>query len=346
MKRDVRDASDALAYLWNVNNCYQFDCRLSQPIFRWSLAGGDLGSWSPAGRVLAISERCLALGWDVLEAVLRHEMAHQYCDEVLKVSEAPHGPVFRRVCAERGIDAAAEGVPTISSDTSPISRKIRALLALAGSPEEHEAAAAMNAARRLMLKHNLAGLEDERRFVSRFLGHVRHRLPLVQRSLAELVSTHFFVQGVWVLSFDAEAQRMGSVLEISGTPENLEMAVYAYEFLDATLARLWASRRAQLGRGGVSEKRAYQLGILHGFSAKLVAAEGADAETGLVWSGDPALQAYMDFRFPKLQSGLSRRARLPQEAYHAGVAAGGEVTLHRPIAEGPSARKGAFLLEG
>ena len=43
--------------------------------------------------------------WQVVIEVLRHEMAHQYVDEVLRIhDESAHGPAFRKVCAERSID--------------------------------------------------------------------------------------------------------------------------------------------------------------------------------------------------------------------------------------------------
>ena len=86
-------------------------------------------------------------------------MAHQYVHEVLgKVDESAHGPAFRELCARLGIDAGAAGVPAAgapSADDARVLERIARLLALAESANVHEAQAAMNAAQRLMLKHNL-----------------------------------------------------------------------------------------------------------------------------------------------------------------------------------------------
>ncbi|HUR26731.1 MAG TPA: DUF2786 domain-containing protein, partial [Planctomycetota bacterium] len=119
-----------------------------------------LGQWSRATRRLELSrELVLERPWLEVVSVLEHEMAHQYVEEILGVTTEPaHGPTFQRVCAERGIDGRAAGAPIPSADDVEGERaleKIRKLLALAGSANEHEAEIAMRRAHELMLRHNI-----------------------------------------------------------------------------------------------------------------------------------------------------------------------------------------------
>ena len=73
----------------------------------------------------------------MLVEVLKHEMAHQFVDEVLGVHDEPdHGPVFRQVCDERGIDARAAGAPDADRARDHVLDRIAKLLALAGSPND------------------------------------------------------------------------------------------------------------------------------------------------------------------------------------------------------------------
>ena len=138
-------------YDWD--NRTRFGGRLVPPVLVLSDATSHLGRWHSATRTLELS-RALVLHrpWLEVASVLEHEMAHQFVDEVLRVrGETAHGDTFRRVCAERGIDHRAAGAPTATSaaegaDTDRVIDRIRKLLALAGSPNQHEAEIAMRMA--------------------------------------------------------------------------------------------------------------------------------------------------------------------------------------------------------
>src|SRR5690606_31547415 len=146
------------------------------------------------------------MSWGAVVEVLKHEMAHQYVDEVLgNCDETAHGPAFRRVCAERGIDARANGAPNAdaaeaSNEERAALEKIARLLTLASSPNEHEAQAAMAAAQRLMLKYNLevSAKTDARDYCFRHLGKPTGRVYEAPRILALILSEHFFVETIWV----------------------------------------------------------------------------------------------------------------------------------------------------
>ena len=88
-----------------------FRWRLSAPGFQLVDVASRLGRWVGESRLIELS-RALLLehGWGALVEVLKHEMAHQYVDEVLGApDETSHGPAFRKVCEERGFDSRAAG---------------------------------------------------------------------------------------------------------------------------------------------------------------------------------------------------------------------------------------------
>jgi predicted SprT family Zn-dependent metalloprotease len=104
----------ALADAWDDTNATFFKRALRRPVLALSDTSQRLGRWVSAERTLEISRRVLSeQSWGVVLEVLKHEMAHQFVDEVLgQRSEAAHGPAFRQVCEERAIDARAEGIPS------------------------------------------------------------------------------------------------------------------------------------------------------------------------------------------------------------------------------------------
>ena len=79
------------------------------------------------------------------------------------------------MCEERGIDARANGAPVVRDEpgTEKTLERIRKLLALAGSSNQHEAEAAMKKAHELMLRHNIEQLPIAHEFEVRHLGEPR-----------------------------------------------------------------------------------------------------------------------------------------------------------------------------
>ena len=280
-------------------------------------------------------------GWGVLVEVLKHEMAHQYVDEILgQPDEAMHGAVFRAVCEERGIDASAAGVPSVHADTSVdqhLLTRIAKLLALAESSNEHEAQAAMSAAQRLMLKYNIdlavSGRQPMHGF--RHLGAPSGRVHEAQRILAGILADHFFVQTIWVPVWRPLEGRRGSVLEICGTQANLELAEYVHAFLNVTAERLF--REFQRSPAGKRAKRlTFLAGVMAGFRGRLERERKKSKAEGLVWVGDAALEGFFRKRHPHIR--WTRYAvGHGSEAYARGREAGEKIVLHRGISAKASA---------
>lgn len=331
---------------------------LRAPTLKLDTTERRLGQWHPETRTLSLSHTLvLERSWGEVVEVLKHEMAHQYVTEVLgKRDETPHGPSFRAVCERLGIDATAAGAPqppASSASDAPeddIARKLKRiarLLALAESQNVNEAEAAMREAQRLMLKHNIdaAVSAHARRYAYRHLGPVRRRVDESQRILAMLLGRHFFVEAIWVPSYDARADVRGTVLEICGTPENLEMAAYVHDFLHRTAERLWQEHKRQSGTRSDRDRRTYLSGVMLGFGERLARdAEHQQAE-GLIWLGDLDLGRFFRQRHPHVRR-IQQKGQPRTAARAEGKKAGRQIVLHRPIESGPSAPGAPRLLPG
>ena len=293
-----------------------------------------LGCWESRTRTLRLSRTLIeSQPWTVVIEVLRHEMAHQYVDEVLKIQdETAHGPAFRRVCEERSIDGRARGMPAVDPHAERILRKVEGLLGLADSDNQHEAQAAMNAAHRLMRKHNIraAELHKDDHFEFLQIGKVRKRNTAHERILAGILGAHFFVHPIWVVAYDRKSQTRGRVLELCGRPENLQIAEHVHRFLLETGERLWKTHKREHGITKNKERRRYLQGVMIGFHEKLEGEAKVCEETGLVWVGDAGLDSWVKGRHPTLRAGRRNRMQMT-DAWKSGRAAGQRLIWRRPV---------------
>src|SRR5687767_14325937 len=236
----------ALMMRYELVNEERFGKRLRLPILALGNSSTYLGRWISATRTIEMSRELVTTRpWLEVTSVLDHEMAHQFVDEVLCVrDETAHGDTFRRVCAERGIDARAAGV-VIGGDADDACRtldRIRKLLALAGSSNQHEAEIAMRRAHELMLRHNIDSVGDGN-YEVRHLGNPLKRSNRVETEVAILLAEYFFVRVIRVPVYVARAARTGNVYEIAGKRPNVEMAEHVYHFMLATADRLWLANK-------------------------------------------------------------------------------------------------------
>ncbi len=328
--------SRELARWWAEINQNQFEGAMRPPSLFVVETTRRLGCWDRRSRTLHLARRLLdEQPWGEVIEVLRHEMAHQYVDEVLGIrDETAHGPAFQRVCLERAIDSRAAGHLKPNPAAASVMRKIQGLLALAESDNQNEAKAAMSTAHHLMRKHNIRVLDSEEpdRFGFVQLGMVRRRTPAHEKILAGMLGQHFFVQPIWVQAYMPDRDSRGRVLEVCGRPENLAIAEYVHGFLLETCERLWVQHKQAEGISGNRDRRRFLQGVLMGFHERL----GSDAthaeETGLVWSGDARLSGWVGQRYPHLRSGR-RTAVQMNGAWAAGRAAGQRVVLRRSVSE-------------
>jgi hypothetical protein len=343
LSADLRRAlmRELLSEYQNLNATF-FRGRLKPAGLELSQATARLGRWIPAVRAIELQEQMLLTKpWGVVVEVLKHEMAHQYVHEVLGVrDETSHGPAFREVCEKLGIDGAASGVPDAAAAGDPeatrIFERIARLLALAESPNQHEAQAAMAAAQRLMLKHNIDSIQAraDRGYTFRHVGEPTGRVTEAERIVSAILGSHFFVETIWVPAYRPRDGKWGSVLEVCGTLPNVEMAAYVHDFLHHTAQQLWRDHKRTAGIVGDRDRRTFLAGVMAGFYEKLQAEKKKNDDRGLVWVRDADLEGFYRKRHPRIQHVRHRGARRT-EAHAHGRAAGRNIQLHRPMHGGP-----------
>jgi hypothetical protein len=336
-----RAALRELCRVYGDLNATHFGRRLEAVVLRLTDATTELGRWRRDSRTIELSRSLLEqLGWDAVLEVLKHEMAHQYVDEVLGVVDEPaHGPAFREVCERRAIDSRAGGLPKTGPSCAEqhLLERVAKLLALAQSTNEHEAHSAMSAAQRLMLKYNLEELSrgDAGRYGYRTLGLPSGRIDESQRILAMILAEHFFVETIWVPVWRPLEGKRGSVLEICGTSQNLELAEYVHSFLMGTAQRLWKQYREEFMIAGNAQRRSYIAGVMAGFKDKLERERAKNKAHGLVWVGDKDLDDFFRKRHPRVRWARYGPRRRPA-AYGDGRVAGQQIVLHRGVGGSPA----------
>ena len=159
--------------------------------------------------------------------------------------------------------------------------------------------------------------------------------------LALILSDHFFVQVIWVPVFRPAEGRNGSVLEVCGSPANLEMAEYVHSFLQHTAERLWVDHKRALRIRGNRDRRVFLAGVMAGFHDKLEQQTARAHDQGLVWTGDHGLSGYYRKRHPYIRN-ARYCGRRRNDAYAQGKQAGGQIVIHKPVQ--PAAARGGGLL--
>ncbi|NCG19718.1 MAG: DUF2786 domain-containing protein [Rhodobacterales bacterium] len=333
-----------LHHEWAVANSYYLKGALRSPVIALSKGTSRLGSWNAATRTLSLF-RVLVLEhpWPQVNEVLRHEMAHQFVTDVLRpVGETAHGEAFRQAAERLGVDAVAAGLVEVTSSEASVHRKIRKLLSLATSNNQHEAEAAAARAQRLMLKHNLDQVLQST-YTARVMGPTKKRFQRWEKAVMGLLAAHYFVDVMWVPLYDRDRDLRGNAAECMGTPSNLDLAEYVYGFLCTTAERLWREWSVKRRGKQRSDRQNFMCGVISGFDAQLRRQRVQNEQTGLGWVEDPGLVSHVERRYPRVVRRASKGTRLTG-AYAAGNVAGQGITLSRGIQTGE--RRGRLLGPG
>ena len=327
-----------LAREWRRLNESYFKAKMRLPMLELTDAFLQLGSWQTATRTLCLARKLIREQlWPVVMDVMKHEMAHQYVAEVLGVTgESAHGPTFRDVCTRLGIDAASRGMPRPVGDAEtadPVGAKVAKLLALAESPNPHEAEAAMLAARRLMEKYNVLPA-DNAEYIYALLGAPAARTWEHQRRVGAVLSTHFFVEVIWVPVFDPSTGKRLHVLEACGKATNVEVASYVHDYLHRAANELWLEHKKQKGITSEAGRRTFLAGVMDGFAKKLAReAKGQRGVTSLVLARDAALGQYYRARHPYVRQ-VRYGSTGPADAMNEGRIAGAKLEIRRGVGGG------------
>ncbi len=343
--------------------CYQYGVRLTPPILRINRDRRQMGSWSATDRILGLSEALIGNHpWRVTLRILKHEMAHQICSELYSRQDVDHGPLFRQACDRLGLEAAfqragadlTEGLAELDAGSCitrqgrQIIDRVRKLLALGGSDNEHEAALAVQRAAELLARHRLDfdALAEGEGLVHRTINTGGRTLPVHRKAICNILETCFLVRVICASLYDPLADVSLKTIEVLGREEDAAIAEHCYHFLEDRLEVLWQRNRRAFAGNGRTARQSYFLGLLAGFrqtlerglaasraaTGKLVQGKAQPAAAGLpVLTAEQRLEEFVASRFPRLRRMRSQGISMHPEAYRQAVAEGRELTLHRPV---------------
>lgn len=226
-------------------------------------------------------------------------------------------------------------------DKTPIIGKIRKLLALANSTNEHEAALAAAHAQRLLSDHNLAMADiapDNRpQSADRVETAVSKTLPKWVRHLSAGVSGAFDCQAI-------HHPATGKMTFI-GVGADVEIAAYTFAYLDRTIRKL-CSGYLKIHASSTIPKRhrelmrqSYYLGAVSTITARLRTQKTETPITcgALVPIKEGLIKKAMSDMGP-IRTVRSRRSYINSHAYSKGEQDGNSVGIHKGISNNASAK--------
>ena len=305
-----------------------------------------LGSWSRDKRLISISISLLEQGTytEVLE-VLKHEMAHQYVDEVLcRRDNRPHGKLFEMACKSIGISANASYSLSNTKDKQVL--KVEKLLALSTSMNQHEAEAALAKAQELSFKYNIELTAHKRADYSiRPVGEIRKRIPSFEWKIMNILSDFYFVKTLKTYHEDQSVTGLMWQFEIYGTSHNIDTAEYVYYFLKNNAELLWRDYRKSQGKSVSRMRNVFINGLLDGFSQKLNHEQDMlKKKFDVMRLVDPELDDFYHECNPR----ISRRSisyRSGSEVYSDGMKEGKSLRVSPGLKRKSGDRSGLFLTD-
>ncbi len=333
--------------------------KLSRPAFSIRNMNGRYGFWSGERNEICLS-RDLVLNhpWTVVREILVHEMAHQFAEQALGADEeSPHGPKFRYACYLLRANPKASGTyrfldERISHDSPTkedrIMLRVKKLMALAQSRNQHEAEAAMAKAHEFIAKYNidLLARNEDRNFVSTHLGTPALRHFREEYHLSNLLQEFYFVHVIWVSAYVLEKGKMGNALEITGTEQNVKIAGYVHDYVKHFIDSQWDKYNTDKGLNRY-RKTDFAVGVMEGFRSKLELQTGRQKKPGvgrkLIVLSDPLLQKHIKYRYPHTTSLRGKALRRDRKILNDGMSVGRELVISRGITE---RKKGGRLLIG
>lgn len=229
---------------------------------------------------------------------------------------------------------------------NPIIEKIRKLLALANSSNEHEAALAASHAQRLLSEHNLAMADIESghkpQSADKVEATVSKTLPKWVRHLSAGVCTAFDCQAI-------HHPALGKMTFI-GVGADVQIAAYTFAYLDKTVRRLCNYymkhhvRENGLNRHREMVRQSYYLGAVSTITGRLREQKIQTPTTpgALVPIKEGLIRKAMSELGP-IRTVHSRRSYINSHAYTKGQEDGQQVGIHKGISDSNQTGNSAVL---
>ncbi len=343
--------------------CFQYRLKLRPAVIEITDNKSHWGRWSPYERKIEISKTLiLNYPWDVVLQIFKHEMAHQICSELYRTDDG-HRASFQKACKSIGIcppfNSASidldQPIPLwkeqwqrrqneFDNRNSPL-RKIKKLLSLAQSTNEHEAYRAAAKAQQLILKYNVDKLSDSEPSddcVYLIINHKKKRIEFHQSQIVGLLSEYYFVQAIFSDLYDPQTNQIHKTIELMGRQENVLIAEYVYYFLNQQLTQLWVKNKDNF-----SNRRSYYMGVIKGFRKNLeqTLSRAPDLSSqdhslnspsskikSLIKQDEKNIRDFMSSRYPRMHNRTSNHpSQFDNQSYTQGQKDGEKIKLNKGI---------------
>lgn len=224
-----------------------------------------------------------------------------------------------------------------------IIEKIKKLLALANSSNEHEAKVASARAQALLTKYNLTMSEVDKKeseYQKSLHETDRQRVSVEWKYIQDIVRTYFFVEIVQTkkpyFTGDLKVDMFGPSYKfcylLLGREHNIEIAEYMIDFFDKAFKSCFKQYRKETG-AGVGTKQSYYYGLHSGIVEQLKKSrQQVEQETGLVVVEDADLGEFVQNAFKKdLVKSQSNVSVKDAEAVSAGYDKGKDLNIARGL---------------
>lgn len=214
-------------------------------------------------------------------------------------------------------------------------------MSLADSTNQHEAEAAAAKANELMTLYNIDIIQNDRErcFESIIITEPALKVSQYQSVAAAIITSFYFVEGIWIYGYIPEKDRWGKCLEISGTPTNLKIADYVFHYILKYAEMSW--KRYKKANPSCRSRSGYMTGLLSGFKGKLekqrrktASRRAANAPSGSnlpTLMEDLQLTRYHEARHPDMVTTRQIYTSASQAAYNSGRAEGEKLTIAKGI---------------
>lgn len=244
------------------------------------------------------------------------------------------------------------------TDRTALIEKIRKVLALASSSNEHEAALATARAAELLRKHNIQQYEVETAGQASAPEVVYSTIPWPTISRKKVTrrggstGTKIETQDAWEIDFIAtiadgfncSAIYWTDCFSFVGRPQDVEIAGYVWANLRAKLVELvrayvrlarQADRETHHHRNYAKLRRDWLLGAVKGVGQKLQERETppSSTETAMVLSSQAERKVFIDQTFHRLLPRPTSKIRVVPEAYHDGLQKGYDLQIDPGLPE-------------
>ncbi len=221
----------------------------------------------------------------------------------------------------------------MSIDRDTIVSRIQKLLALSGSPNEHEAALALQRARELMEKYDVSDLDLAHAGYNVQYVRFPNRSTIEQQYVSMILRDHFHVRVVFGNLTSGECKFVGY-------PHHIDIARYVNAYLVRVFTKLWSAyRRTSLKRSWNKYKPANKKKVHSAFirglylrvRKQLAPIEPALGEGLVPVQRDEALDSFLKSHFKTTP--FSTPSIHNEGALHAGYAAGAGIAIRTAVAE-------------